>query len=395
MEKKNSFLKNYSNSLIFLSILVTTLLIEPYLTLTTKQVAYGISLLIKDILVFCLPFVIFCLINNSIAKLGSQALKYIALIIPLVCVSNFINTMLSFGLSGAVVKFGILGKLSLSNVDTGLQPAFELHLPQLVSNNFALFFGMLSGLIFGIGHIKNTERICAIFSKFTNYFFKVLIPIMPIFIAGTALKLQYDGTLKAICTNYAPVLLTFIITAYGYVLLQFCLLAKFNFSAVGNYIRNLIPAIVTAFGSMSSIAALPLAIKASVQNVKNPENANIILPSVINIHLVGDCFFIPLLAITVMTSFGMDFPSLAMYLPFAIHFMLAKFSVAAVPGGGVLVMFPVMQTYLGMSSDMLAIVTALYLLFDPIITVCNVSGNGAIAIIFDRLTGICRKKYNS
>lgn len=392
MRKTGLFLKNYSNSLIFLAVLIITLLIEPYLTLTTKQFVYGVSLLIKDVLIFCMPFAIFCLINNSIAKLGNNALKYIALIIPLVCMSNFINTMLSYGLSDSVIKFGILGTLKLPNVNTDLQPAFRLPLQQLVSNNTALLCGMVSGLVLGLGHIKNADRIYKCFTKFTNSFFKVLLPIMPIFIAGTALKLQHDGILKSICSNYLPVLLTFVITAYGYVFLQFCLLSKFNFSIIWGYIKNLTPAIITAFGSMSSAAALPLVIKASTQNVKNPNNASIVLPSVINIHLVGDCFFIPLLALTVMTSFGMEFPSLAMYLPFALHFMLAKFSVAAVPGGGVLVMFPVMQTYLGMSGDMLAIVTALYLLFDPIITVCNVSGNGAMAIIFDKVTSVFKKR---
>ncbi len=390
--KQISFLKNYSKSIIFLLVLVVALILEPHLDLQAKQLIYGISLLIKDLLIFCLPFVIFCLINNSISKLGAQALKYIALIIPLVCLSNLINTFISYGISHVVIDLGIIGKLGLASSRDGLQPAFDIPIRQLLSNNIALLCGIVSGLILGIGRVKQMPKICNIFEKFTNYFFKILIPIMPIFIAGTAIKLQHDGIMGAICTNYMPVLLTFTTVALGYVLLQFCVLARFNFPVVGKYITNLTPAFVTAFGSMSSAASLPLIIKGSEQNVKNPENANIILPAIINIHLVGDCFFIPLMALTVMTSFGMDFPGIVAYLPFALHFMLAKFSVAAVPGGGVLVMFPIMQTYLNMSADMLAIVTALYLLFDPLITTCNVAGNSAMAIIFDRITGVFRKR---
>ena len=389
---QSSFLKNYSKSLIFIAVLVLALIIEPYLSLSAKQFVYGISLLIKDVLIFCLPFVIFCLINNSIAKLGSQALKYITLIIPLICLSNFINTFITYGVSHAVINLGVIGKLSLASASDGLQPAFSLNLSQLLSNNVALLCGMVSGLILGIGKVKQMPKICNIFEKFTSYFLKILIPIMPVFIAGTALKLQHDGIMGAICTNYMPVLLTFITVAFGYVLLQLFVLSGFNFSVVGKYITNLTPAFVTAFGSMSSAASLPLVIKGSEQNVKNPENANIILPAVINVHLVGDCFFIPLMALTVMTSFGMEFPGLAVYLPFALHFMLAKFSVAAVPGGGVLVMFPIMQTYLNMSADMLAIVTALYMLFDPLITTCNVAGNSSMAIIFDRITGVFKRQ---
>ncbi len=389
---QSSFLKNYSKSIIFVVVLLIALVIEPYLGLQVKQFVYGISLLIKNLLIFCLPFVIFCLINNSIAKLGSQALKYIALIIPLICLSNFVNTFISYGISKAVINLGVIGKLSVANANDGLQPAFTINLSQLLSNNVALLCGVISGLILGIGKTRQMPKICGIFEKITHYFFKILVPIMPVFIAGTAIKLQHDGIMGDVCTKYMPVLLTFVSIAYGYVFLQFCVLAKFNFSVVGKYITNLTPAFVTAFGSMSSAASLPLVIKGSAQNVKKPENANIILPAVINIHLVGDCFFIPLMALTVMTSFGMAFPGIAVYLPFALHFILAKFSVAAVPGGGVLVMFPIMQSYLNMSADMLAIVTALYLLFDPLITTCNVAGNSAMAIIFDRITGVFKKQ---
>ena len=209
---------------------------------------------------------------------------------------------------------------------------------------------------------------------------------MPIFISGTALKLQHDGILVEICQKYLPILLVFVISACGWILLQFLVLSKFNISQFSFYIRNLIPAVVTAFGSMSSAAALPLSISAAEKNLANKGNASIIVPSSVNIHLVGDCLFIPMVALSVLTSFGNTFPSIALYLTFTLGFVLAKFSVAAVPGGGVLVMLPIMQEYLHMSPEMLGIVTALYILFDPIITTCNVLGNGALALVFDNIT---------
>jgi Na+/H+-dicarboxylate symporter len=201
---------------------------------------------------------------------------------------------------------------------------------------------------------------------------------------GTAVKLQHDGMLARICQQYLPILVLFVVSAYGYVVLQYLVLSAFKAGRCIGYIRNILPALVTAFGSMSSTAAMPLSIQAAEKNLDERCNAGIIIPATASIHLVGDCFFLPLVAMAVMMSFGMSCPSLWDYLPFAIHFVLAKFAVAAVPGGGVLVMIPVMQKYLGMSSEMLALVTALYILFDPLITTCNVAGNGALAIVFDR-----------
>jgi Na+/H+-dicarboxylate symporter len=85
-----------------------------------------------------------------------------------------------------------------------------------------------------------------------------------------------------------------------------------------------------------------------------------------------------------MVSFGFEVPSISSYLLFAFYFVLAKFAVAAVPGGGILIMLPILQTYLGFNADMLGLITAIYVLFDSFITACNVAGNGAMAVIFDR-----------
>ena len=90
-----------------------------------------------------------------------------------------------------------------------------------------------------------------------------------------------------------------------------------------------------------------------------------------------------------MKGFGVDEPGILGCLIFAAYFVLAKFSVAAVPGGGILVMLPILEKYLGFNSEMLSLITALYILFDPVITCANVLGNGAFALGMERvLTGI-------
>ena len=378
--------KSYSIPLVFFISLLFALLIAPFLPKTVCSFIYSCGLLIKNLLIFTLPFIIFCLIFVSISALGSKALKYIAVIIPLICCSNFMNTMMSYFVSYISIKSGFLNITTANTVSNGLKPLFEINIPTVLSNNVALCSGFISGIILGIFKPDYTKQICAYLDKVTKIFFKILTPVMPIFVIGTAIKLQYDGVLVSICKNYLPVLLIFVLSASLVVLLQMYLLSGFNFKKCSYYLKNLSPAIVTAFGSMSSAAALPASIKAAEQNVKyNTSNAHIIVPSSVNIHLLGDCFFIPMIALSVMVSFGMQLPTFALYLGFVLHFVLAKFSVAAVPGGGVLVMFNVMQDYLHMSPEMLAIVTALYLLFDPIITTFNVIGNGAMAITFDRI----------
>ena len=85
-----------------------------------------------------------------------------------------------------------------------------------------------------------------------------------------------------------------------------------------------------------------------------------------------------------MKSFGVAEPGFLSYLIFAAYFVMAKFSVAGVPGGGILVMLPVLESYLGFNGEMLSLITALYILFDPVITCANVLGNGGFAITIER-----------
>ena len=379
-------LKSFSVPLIFLVVLILSIACEPVLPYKVKSVLYAISGLIKDVLIFCLPYIIFSLVVNSIHNLGKKALKYILIIVPLICASNFMNTMLSYGTTALMIgnDFSVA---SLVTENKSLEPAFSMNISPLVSNDIALLSGVILGLIIGIRENSYNDKITRCLGFVSKIFFKCLLPIMPLFIIGTALKLQHDGIIASIVSKYLSILVAFVIAAYGMVLMQMYVLAKFSVAKLTQYIKNIMPAVVTAFGSMSSAVAMPLSIKAAEQNVKNPRNADIIIPATVNIHLVGDCFFIPMVAIAVMVSFGMDMPRISVYVLFALHFILAKFAVAAIPGGGVLVMLPIMQTYLGLTSDMLALVTAIYILFDPIITTCNVAGNGSMAIIFDKLAG--------
>ncbi len=388
-----SVIKNFAMPLVFLGALLFSLFFGNSLPIDIKSFLYAISVSIKVGLIFVLPFVIFSLVFSSVTKLGASALRYILIIVPLICASNFTNTNLSYFVSR--IFSGVIKVTPITQSAVKLEPFFSFQLINPITNDMALLSAAVLGILFGF--LKNgwSEKVSGLLDGFSNAFFKILVPIMPFFIVGTALKLQHDGMLKIMCEQYMPVLLVFVGTAYSYVFLQFLILTGFNFARTGACLRNIFPAIVTALGSMSSVAALPMSIKAAEKNLSlRPDSdkareksiAGIIVPSTVNIHLVGDCFFIPMLALAVMSSFGMELPSISQYLIFSLHFVLAKFAVAAVSGGGILVMLPIMQAYLGFSSDMLAFITALYVLFDPIITACNVAGNGAMALIFDRIS---------
>ena len=131
---------------------------------------------------------------------------------------------------------------------------------------------------------------------------------------------------------------------------------------------------------MSSLATLPVTLNAAEKNTGAIDISRAVIPATVNIHMVGVSIAIPLIALTILLGYGHPLPSFNHYCVFALNFVIAQLAVAAVPGGAILVMIPTLETYLGFTGEMSALITALYILFDPAVTISNVLGNSALVI---------------
>ena len=382
-------IKNFAMPLVFLGAMLFSIFFGSFLSIEIKSFVYSCGLFIQKCLIFFLPTVVFSLIFSAIHKSNDGVLKYIFFLIPLVCISNFANTIISYFSAKLCLKDVCI--CVGEDVSAKLLPCFDFDFHNIIQNDMALVFGIAFGILgkyFGKQFVRKINIALDIYIK---KFFKILIIVLPCYVLGMTLKLQHDNVFAAF-NVYLPILVVFVISAYLWVILQYYILSWFKIDKTVECIKNIAPAVLVAFGSSSSAVALPFSILAGEKNTKQKNIARIVAPSTLSIHLVGDCFFIPLMALTAMVSFGMALPSMSEYLIFSLHFVLAKFAVAAVPGSGVFVMLPVMQVYLGLSDEMLAFVTAVYIVCDPIITACNVAGNGSFAIAFDKITQNIFKK---
>jgi Na+/H+-dicarboxylate symporter len=163
---------------------------------------------------------------------------------------------------------------------------------------------------------------------------------------------------------------------------------KFNFSKAFACMKNVLPATITGFSTISSAASLPVLILCSENNV-DPEIVDTVLPASINIHTLGSAIGVTVLAVTIAEMFNIHITFLD-FVIFSFYYALAKFSVAAVPGGVIVVVTPLLEQYLGFTPGMTGLITAMYMLFDPFGTAANVTGNGSFVIMFDKLL----KKFN-
>lgn len=367
-------------------VVVLALVIGDYVPIDIQRLLYTFSLIIKELLVFVLPFIIFVLLFGSVVSLGGEkgTLKFILLLLICVCCSNFITTWIAFFIGNVAVQSIQSVSVVKSSVNI-LNPIFDFSLPKLIRNEYALLSAVVVGLIFS--HFNRKEKniahgLSAMVNKLLNKFF---IPIVPVFVLGFILKLNYDGALNAIVKNFLFIFIVILSAQILYILFLFAVGSRFNVKDLLFKLKNTFPAILTGFSTMSSAAALPITLIAAEKNTHNPSLSRVVIPGTVNIHLIGDCIAVPIFAFAIMHAFGMQMPNPYDYLIFTLFFVAAKFAIAAVPGGGIIVMLPILQQYLGFNSEMISIITALYILFDSVITGVNIAGNSAFAILFNKI----------
>lgn len=347
-----------------------------------QSILYAVSLTIKSLIVFCLPFVIFGLLFRTAVNFAKKASKMILFLLAAICCSNFLSTFISYFVGTAAYQFDL--SMPFPSEGVALLPAWDFSLPKWIENDKAMFSGLLFGVLFGWLKPSLANTLASKVELTINVILKGILLVVPIFISGFVIKMHHDQVLGYIFSNYALIFALIGSALFAYIGLLYFAANSFRASKSLQSIQNMLPAAIAGLGSMSSAAAMPLTILGTEKNSENPDLARSIIPATVNIHLIGDCFAIPVLAFAVMKSFEAPEPLFMGYLIFACYFVLAKFSVAAVPGGGILVMLPILETHLGFNAEMLSLITALYILFDPIITCANVLGNGGFAMGIDR-----------
>lgn len=370
---------------ILVCVIILISLLDPFIPYEAKQAVYATSLTIKSTISFLLPVLVFGMMFRSCVLFASGASRVIFTILACVCVSNFTATFLSHYIGGIV--YSIDFPSIAPSLRSGLVPLWSFYLPNIVSNDVALF----SGVVVGISLSKFSPSVA---QKATRSIDAAMQPIIrginiliPVFVAGFFIKMQADGVLKMVISDYLYLFLIIAITQLAYISLAYFAVCKFHFAQAFHAFSNMIPAAISGFVTTCSVSSMPPTISGAEKNAQNKDLARCVIPATVNIHMIGDCFAVPLLTYAVLKTYGHAEPTVAKHLVFTFYFMIAKFSAVGLPGGSMFVMLPILQQHFGFSSEMISLVIGLYMLIDPIATCSNVLGNGAFAKMIDNIIG--------
>lgn len=376
-----SLLKNLPAQLI--ACVVMGALLGDYLPLSAISVFYTISIVIKDILMFVLPLVVFSYLLAALTSFEKRAPLLILALLSLVVLSNGLTVMTSYFIGGALLPPLVSGQITaLGESQTLVQPLFTLPFKNPIGADWAMMAAMALGMasiFFQFKGVKATAIKLRDFS--TGLLRKGFIPVIPFYVLGFVLKLNLEGNFGVLLRQYGSVFALSSVIIVAYIGFMYLAGADFNFKRAYGFIREMIPAGITAFSTMSSAATMPITLEATSKNLGSRDYADFSIPTTVNIHLIGDGLNIALTALALLIMTGQPFPDFQSYALFTLYYCLAKFSCAAVPGGGVIVILPVVQTYLGLSPEATSLLATLYILQDPLLTSANVMGNGAFSIL--------------
>lgn len=375
------------SQLIFFALVSLALIFEPIIPHDIKRIFLAISLSLKSGIVFVVPFLIFSLIYNSCSKLSDHASRIIIGSLLLICISNFISTYFGCFVGRLIhsAQFNVAPFLP----NRTLEPLFRLEIAPWIDCKVALLGGIMLGVFLPRHWPDFAQKARLQSEKFSKLAMALLVKIIPAFIFGYILKLRYDGSISLLFSQYLIVFLAVLLSQLFFIFIYYLFANNLHIYRVKSCVRNMIPAAICAFTTMSSAATLPYSMEAIQRNVKNRDFVQSVLPLSVNIHLIGNNLAIPILAFALLKTYGLPLPTGWNCFFFVIASVITKFSVVAVPGGGMIVMLPILEKLFGFDSSMASLILSLHLLFNPLLTMTNVLGNGAFVQLLNRL--LCRR----
>ncbi|WP_291255182.1 dicarboxylate/amino acid:cation symporter [Fusobacterium sp.] len=344
-----------------------------------------------NFLQFVIPLIILGFVAPGIGDLGKKAGKLLGITTVLAYGSTIIAGSLAY-FTNSVLLTKILPKagdmISGNNPEAGLLKGYiSVDMPPIMGVMTALLMAFILGIGIAIvegNTIKNFMN--EIQTIVEGIITKIIIPFLPLYIAGIFANMTYAGEIVKIMSVFAKVFGIIIVLHYVILLVQYTIAGSL---AGGNpivLIRRMLPAYFTAIGTQSSAATIPVTLNQTKANGVNDGIADFTIPLCATIHLSGSTITLVSCSMAVMMLNGMPITFSGM---FGFILMLGVTMVAApgVPGGAVMAALGLLESMLGFGPELTSLMIALYLTQDSFGTACNVTGDGAIAIIVNKLAG--------
>lgn len=347
-----------------------------------------VNSLFGNFLNFIIPLLILGLVAPGIADLGKGAGRLL-----------LITALLAYGFtlfSGFFTYFtcdlsypwllNTSDKLSaVADNTVALQPYFTVEMPAVMGVMSALILAFTLGLGMSVINGNRLKSVMDDFKDIINQVITaVIIPVLPLYIFGIFLNMTNSGQVAGVMNVFLKIIVVIFVMTVVLLFIQFFIAGMVGKKNPLRLFRNMLPAYMTALGTQSSAATIPVTLEQTIRNGVRPDLAGFVIPLCATIHLSGSTMKIVACSMAIMLMSGMEI-NFAQFAGFIMMLGIAMVAAPGVPGGAIMAALGLLQSMLGFDETAQGLMIALYIAMDSFGTATNVTGDGAIAVIVDRI----------
>ena len=342
--------------------------------------------LFGNFLSFFIPLIILGLVAPAIGELGKGAGKLLLITAAIAYLSTLFSGFLTFFSCQAVfpkIITGTIDAASVQSIEEGaIKTFFSIGMPPVMDVMSALILSFCIGI--GLSVIAGETCVAFSFPRHRDDDHRTLIiPLLPLYIFGMFLSISISGQVYSVIMLFLKVISVIFVLHILLLLIQYAVAGAVSRRHPLKALKTMLPAYMTALGTSSSAATIPVTLQCALNNKVNPNVASFVIPLCATIHLAGSAMKVVGFSLAIIYFFGMavDFPTFVGFI-----FMVGITMVAApgVPGGAIMAAIGIIQSMLGFDEQMIGLMITVYIAVDSFGTACNVTGDGAVAMIMDR-----------
>lgn len=342
----------------------------------------------SNFLSFIIPLLIIGLVAPGIGHLGRDAGKLLIITIIMAYVFTLFSGFSTYAVTSLIYPSMLDGVSLLSpdaDVQSSIKPYFTIDMPPIMSVTSALILAFVLG--FGLA-VTKTEKIMHVIDDLRVIINKiiesVIIPLLPFYIFTIFMSIAYAGEIGKVLSVFIKIIILIFILTVILLLIFFTIAGLIAGKNPLTLLKKMMPAYVTALGTSSSAATIPVTLECALSNGVRNSIASFVIPLCATINLSGSMLKIVACSFAIIYTTGMDI-SFGQYVGFILTLAVAMVAAPGVPGGAIMTALAPLSSVLGFSQETNALMIALYIVMDSFGTATNVTGDGAIAVILDKI----------
>lgn len=339
---------------------------------------------------FIIPLLIVAFVAPAIAFIGRKAGAMLGVTVLIAYLMTLGSGMLAY-LAGSlsfppILQTGEYADVLAASAAADPQPFFTIEIQPLMPVMTALILAFVLG--FGCAVVSRAETMRTWLVDFRDIIelviLKVIVPLLPLYIFGIFLSMTVAGTVGTILLTFIKIIAIIFVLHVGLLIAQYCIAALFSRRNPFKALWTMMPAYFTALGTQSSAATIPVTLERTKKMGVDANVAGFVVPLCATIHMSGSTLKIVSCALALMIVHGMPYDAMT-YLGFTAMLGVTIVAAPGVPGGAIMASLGILTSILGFSEADNAMMIALYIAMDSFGTACNITGDGAIAQIVERI----------